>query len=639
MSYRHLFLALIACAYTACACAEERIETMIVTASRLPLTPDRVAASISLIDEPEIDASASLVLSDLLRTVPALSISQSGGLGSATQVRLRGGEGNQTLVLIDGIEANDPAIGSEFDFAHLLTRGIEHVEVLRGPQSALWGSDALSGVISVTTARPEGPLHLDALAEGGSFGTGNASVAAGAAHERYSFAFNGSYLTSRGTNVAQHGGEDEGYDNTTLNLTGDVTPFEPMTVDFAYRHVRATSEFDPTPFPDFVPVDGDRRSKIQQNYARATVRWKTARWRHAVAATLLDTDNDNFADKSRSSTTAGGRRKLSYQLSRELTRGSSEHLLVFAVEREVEEFTQRGDASVFGDPNQNQNAASSGMIGEYRFDLPDTLSLSVSGRYDRNDAFGNAGSWHVAALRDLNAINASLHASAGTGVKNPTFIERYGFTPDTFIGNPNLDPERSLGAEVGIRRSFPAQHGSADLTVFYERLRDEINGFFFDQDLGGFTAVNRNDDSHRRGLELSFSLQPIPALALRGGYALVDATQPGADGNMEREIRRPRQSGYLTMLYRALASRLELYVSYAHMGARTDENFGTVPATRVKLDAYALVRVAATYAVSEHVSAFTRLENVLDSNYEDVYGFRTPGFGAYAGVRVTTMGH
>lgn len=625
-------------AFISCAHAEERIETMIVTASRLPMPLDHVAASISVIDEREIDVSSSIVISDLLRTIPGLSISQSGGLGTATQVRTRGGEANQTLVLIDGIEVNDPAIGSEFDFAHLLTRGIEQIEVLRGPQSSLWGSDALGGVISVTTKRPTGPLRIDALAEGGSFGTRTASIGLGAAQERYSFAVHGSYLDTDGTNIAQRGTEDDGYDNATLSLTADFTPFDRMRMDMAYRHVRANTEFDPAPFPDFVPVDGDRKSKITQDYARMTLRWDTHPWTHSLEASLLDTENENFADGTRSSATEGERKKLTYQLSRKLTTRNSDHTLVFALEHEIEGFSQRGNASAFGDPNQRQSATSTGAIGEYRVTLGEELFLSFAGRFDDNDEFGNAHSWRITAARELAAAHMRLHANVGTGTKNPTFIERFGFTPDTFIGNPKLDPESSLGAEAGIRKGFLDGGGNVDLTVFYERLDDEIDGFFFDPGLGGFTAVNRDDKSRRRGLELSFVLEPISSIVVRGGYAFVDATQSGADGKSAREIRRPRHSGYVTLLLSVLDDRLDVYTSYSHVGARIDDDFATFPATRVQLDDYALVRIAASYAVSERISVFARVENVLDQGYQDVFGFDTPGFGAYAGIRVNTLG-
>ncbi|MEJ2132888.1 MAG: TonB-dependent receptor, partial [Gammaproteobacteria bacterium] len=405
-------------------------------------------------------------------------------------MRSRGAEANQTLVLIDGIEVNDPALGSEFDFAHLLTRGIGRVEILRGPQSSLWGSDALGGVISVTTARPVGPLSFDASAEGGSFGTRSAGLALGAARDRYRYAINGDYVKTGGTNVARRGGEDDGYDNGTLSFTAELTPTQPLALDVAYRHVHANSEFDPAPFPDFVPQDGDRESKITQDYARATLAWNSHRWSHSLAASFLDTDNENFADGTRTTKIAGARKKLTYQLHGELGTATREHAFTFAFERETEEFRQRGAVSVFGNPNPDQEATGTAFAGEYRLQAAERWFLSLAGRYDHNDAFQNAHTWRVAAARSLNR-DVRVHASVSTGIKNPTFVERFGFTPDTFIGNPALDPERSLGAEAGIRKSFREERLNTELVFFYEQLEDEINGFFFEPSLGGFTAINR----------------------------------------------------------------------------------------------------------------------------------------------------
>ena len=305
---------IIAC--NSCAQAEDtlNLKDILVTASRTPLSSQQTGSSFTIINADQIAQRQAVHVSDLLRSVPGIAVSRSGGIGAQTSIRLRGAEADQTLVLIDGIEANDPATGSGFDFAHLLTSDIERIEIIRGPQSSLWGSDAMAGVINIITKEAGKGSHLTGLLEGGSFSTG--TCAAAGFSERSA---NPSYLDqwqlsvrSDGTNVAEQGDEDDAYKNATLNLKAGINPLDNLDLSFVARHTTADKEFDPAPFPAFLPADGDRESRGKQTYAmaRAKLDLYDGVWQHIASVAFTNADNDNFADGIETNSTQGGETKV-----------------------------------------------------------------------------------------------------------------------------------------------------------------------------------------------------------------------------------------------------------------------------------------------------------------------------------------
>ncbi|MGH8579071.1 MAG: TonB-dependent receptor [Gammaproteobacteria bacterium] len=318
------------------------------------------------------------------------------------------------------------------------------------------------------------------------------------------------------------------------------------------------------------------------------------------------------------------------------------HTLTFAFEREREEFVQRGIPSFFGDPNQDQDTTNIGYVGEYRLGVWDQVFLSGAVRHDDNDAFEDATTYRATAAYIHPSWSTKLHGSYGTGVKNPSFTERFGFTPESsgnFFGNPKLEPEKSEGWEIGIEQPLFQGRLTAGATYFDEQLEDEINGFFFDPTLGGpfggFTAVNMDGESERRGVELILAALVSEGLSLKGAYTYTDSTQPDEmTGRDVREIRRPEHVASLAANYRFLADRANINLTVEYTGEQIDNDFSTVPATRVTLDDYTLVNLTVSYALHEKARVFGRVENLLDEDYQDVFGFETPGIGGFLGLEV-----
>ena len=279
--------------YSYAAGADDAVENITVTASRTPLGLLESGSSITVISRDQLAQRNALNLAELLREVPGIAVSQQGAIGSIAQVRIRGAEANQVLVLIDGIEANDIAQGSEFNFASLLAGDIERVEIVRGPQSALWGSDALSGVINVIT-RPQNDAisGMGLTLQSGSFDTFGATFSAQHSNDVNRIRLSINRLHTNGTNIARQGSEDDGYENSTVNVAGTFRPSDVMAVNYSMRHVDLTSEFDEIDVVTTgLPVDADNETNTEQLYGGIS-----------VAFSLLDGSLDQIFSIARTET-------------------------------------------------------------------------------------------------------------------------------------------------------------------------------------------------------------------------------------------------------------------------------------------------------------------------------------------------
>jgi vitamin B12 transporter len=637
--------------------AEPAVDTITVTAYRTPQPLERSGSAVSVVDADLIAVTQAINAADALRGVPGLAIARSGPIGAQTQIRMRGAEANQVLVLIDGVEANDLATDDAFPYEHLGSFDIERIEVVRGPQSALWGSDALAGVINVVTRRPEGPLEADGFVEGGSFGLWNGGARVGAAGERGSVVASASRIDTDGTNAAESGSEDDGYENTTARAAGALNLLPGLVLDATVRHTDASTGFDANDYVDgaLVAVDAANVTDVEQTYVRAGLRLdlldgRLSQYLHyGVTETSTDTaseeafDDGNPADGGYDrASVAGDKYGLYYQATLRVNSpgdGSPADVLAFAADHERQGFSQRGEPTFFGDPNQDQGLHTTGVALEYISFIGQDLSLSLSGRHDDNSDFGDVNTWRTTGSWAFRATCTRAHASFGTGQKAPTFYERFGFTPDTFIGNPDLDPETSRGWDAGVEQRWLDGRLVADLTYFSADLDDEINGFFCGPPTFECTAVNERGESERHGVEGTVAATLSDTLTLAATYTYTDARQgdPQPDGTDPgvREVRRPLHSGSVDLTGRWLDGRLVGNLGAYYTGQREDDAFlADAPfVERVTLDEYMLVNVAASYELTARLTAYGRIENLLDEDYQDVYGYNTPGRGAFVGLR------
>jgi vitamin B12 transporter len=593
---------------------------------------DKIGSAVTVVTGEQLRAQQIRYAGDALRGLPGVEVSRSGGYGSKTQVRIRGAEGNHTLVLIDGIEANGTSDG-EFDFADLSTEDIERIEVIRGPQSDLYGSKAIGGVINVITKGGKGPFTASARIEGGAYGTSDVAARVSGGNDKAWFAATAQESRSQYFNIARTGSEEDPARRTTLALKGGATVMPGMVLDFSLRNVSkfVHTDTDGVPPGGILQVARDAPDTADTNLFLGGVKltWDTL----GGAYTHVFRANRSTFDQKTENVAFGPGENLSeinkygyLGTYRFATPGllSAKHSVSGLIERELESFTPRG---LFVD-GLERNRSRLATVGEYRGEFFDSLSVTGALRHDDNDKFRDYTTWRASASLMLKSIGLRPHASIGTGVALPGMFEQFGAALPTFVGNPNLQPEESRGWDAGIEFTLLRNRAFLDLTYFRTNLTNEINGF-------GNSLINLAGESKREGLEVALRTQLVPWLYAGASYTFLDASEP----NGAPEVRRPRHAGRADLTYLFDKGRGTFNVAAIYNGRMQDDAFNAgFNRFRVTLDDYWLVTAAASYKLQKGVEVFGRVENVLNDHYEEVYGYNTPGLAAFAGLKFTMGG-
>ena len=604
------------------------IEEVLVSASLIPITASRSANAVTVIDRAQLRNRATVSLSNILRDVPGFSVSQVGVLGSQTQIRVRGAEANHLLVTIDGVEANDPSQGDEFSWGTLTASDIERIEIIRGPQSSLRGSDAVAGVVNIITRSAE-KSSVGLFLESGSWATHHSGFNIGYKQGDFDIRFGLSHIESEGDNIARRGDENDGYRNTTYNIRSGLKLSDQIDISFAARESDGMNQFDADNDFDGLIEDQDRVSEFENSTMRFQGDYssKDGTWQHKVLISQSKSDNNAFADKAKGNVTASTKDQIQYIGSFTWDQGAQN--IAALVEREEEDWMQRGEITwgVY-DPNQDRERDTDSVAVEYRTDINDHLTLAASARHDDNSEFDSAKTYRAEAIYQLTEA-IRLRGAVGTAVKNPTFTERFGFYTN-FIGNPNLIPEESTSWELGADQLIMGSALTLSLTIFEAELENEIDGFVYDPATFAYTSSNINGTSERKGAELSAVGNISESMSLSAAYTYTDSTGDDA----VREVRRPRHIASLNLGWQA-AHNLHLNTNIQFTGEQTDVYFPPFPEPSqvVALSNHTLVNINLNYSATEKFEMYLKLENALNENYEEVFGYQTLGFGASLGLR------
>jgi len=604
------------------------IEEVLVSASLIPITASRSANAVTVIDRAQLRNRATVSLSNILRDVPGFSVSQVGVLGSQTQIRVRGAEANHLLVTIDGVEANDPSQGDEFSWGTLTASDIERIEIIRGPQSSLRGSDAVAGVVNIITRSAE-KSSVGLFLESGSWATHHSGFNIGHKQGDFGIRLGLSHIESAGDNIARTGDENDGYRNTTYNIRSGLKLSDQMDISFAARESDGMNQFDADNDFDGLIEDQDRVSEFENSTMRIQGDYssKDGTWQHKILISQSKSDNAAFADKAKGNVTASTKDQIQYIGSFTWDQGAQN--IAALVEREKEDWMQRGEITwgVY-DPNQDRERDTDSVAVEYRTDINDHLTLAASARHDDNSEFDSAKTYRAEAIYQLTEA-IRLRGAVGTAVKNPTFTERFGFYTN-FIGNPNLIPEESTSWELGADQLIMGSALTLSLTIFEAELENEIDGFVYDPATFAYTSSNINGTSERKGAELSAVGNISESMSLSAAYTYTDSTGDDA----VREVRRPRHIASLNLGWQA-AHNLRLNTNIQFTGEQTDVYFPPFPEPSqvVALSNHTLVNINLNYSATDKFEMYLKLENALNENYEEVFGYQTLGFGASLGLR------
>ena len=629
-------------------------DTVVVTGTLSPIAIEEIGQAITVISGDLIEDQGYAYVPDVLRQVPSVADSQPGAPGALTQVRVRGAEANHTLVLIDGIDISSPDQG-ETDFATLLTGDVSRIEILRGPQSGLYGSNALAGVVNLVSRTDIDKGYAAASIEAGSFETFEIEASAGIGNGDDYAAISANHLTSGGYDISPdqaangvpavgvggQAGDREGNTITALKARGGLRLNDSIRISGIARYVTKESEVDGQAFG--FPISGQTYDDASEtSHEQLTVGasavidpWDGA-WETTLSASHVDESRrsrlSDFpfligppapspADLAATPLFQTGSDSPRFRLGVVSTIRFGDDTLAHFITGFAEH-----EEETYKDPLISRDESRTlGALGlQYRNEIAQQLYLSATLRHDENDAFQDADTYSLSAAWQIPDTGTRLHASYGTGVTAPTFIEQFGFIPATFIGNADLVPEESVGWDVGVEQSFFEDALVLDLTYFEAGLENEI----FTDFLPTFQTTPRNStsDSDRSGWELSVSATPMEGLSLYGAYSQLDATEPAGI-----EIRRPKEQASLDASWDFLGSPFQLNVGVTHVGENIDTDFATF--LRAELDPYTLIRLGASWQVNDDVELYTRIENLTDESYQEVIGYNAAPQALYIGLR------
>lgn len=600
-------------------------EPILVSASRDgSLTGEDYTGSVTVITPEDLDQRQTRDIADILRDIPGVAVA---GIAGQTQIRLRGSEANHVLVLVDGIEVSDPFAG-EFDIGTLQADIGARLEVLRGPQSALYGPDAIGGVIAYESARGSAEPGFAARIEGGTQGTINGALRYGAFGTGWDASLSAVVVSTDGQPNARGGLRDIGRDSYTLAGKGSVEVTETLTLRAAARLIRTEGQTNDSDFNRTSPTFGftiDSPGVTFTNeaiYALVGARAELldGRWTHDLSAQVAAVDRETDSPFGLTSASEGDRVKASYVTAFRL---ADEHSLTFAADWERESF--RNALAASGGFTGRRAVEQTGFVGEYRYS-GDAFDLSAAIRHDINDLFRDATTFRLGAGYRLTDTTR-LRAAAGSGVKNPGFFELYGFVDGRFIGNAALRPEKSTGWEVGLDQQL-GDSASLAVTWFDSTLEGEIFTTF---PAPAFiaTPANRTTQSDQRGVEVSVNARLADQWSLDAAYSYLDAEENGVE-----EVRRPAHIASMALNWSAPGDAASATLVVRYNGetpdlAFTDPSFRPV---RVTLDDYTLVNFNAQVKLTDSLNAFARVENLLGERYEQVFSFVSPGRSAAVGV-------
>ncbi|NQX95253.1 MAG: TonB-dependent receptor, partial [Erythrobacter sp.] len=506
------------------------------------------------------------------------------------------------------------------------------LEVLRGPQSAIWGNDAIGGVIGYNSASGRDLEGFSTLLEGGTNNTINGSARYGAAGNTWDAALSATIVSTNGepnSRPAGGGQRDIGRDSYTVSAKGSVEVASDFTLRAVGRFVRTEGDFNEQDFGFGSPTVGlviDSPGTSFENEAfsglfGANLVTAGGDWTHDLSAQFTDANRQTTAPLGFPSSTESDRFKASYVSS--YVFGRTGHSLTFAADYELEGFN---NVLTFDDRNEVENV---GFVGQYRY-AGDNFDLSASVRRDINDRFQDATTFRLGAGYDLRGTTR-LRAAVGTGVKNPTLNELFGFFDGAFIGNPDLQPEELTSWEVGVDQRFADGNAVLSITYFNAELDNEIFTSFPPPNFIA-TPGNRTTESTQQGVEVALFADLGGGFSFNGAYSFLDAEENGVE-----EVRRPESLASAVLNWSAPGDKASFNLAVRHNGETIDSDFttGAFPAPVAPLEAYTLVNLNARVQLAEGLSLFGRIENLLDEEYEQVFTFVSPGINAVFGFKAT----
>ncbi len=579
-----------------------QIEGVVVTASRQPVSAHSSGAFTTILTTEQLERFHTVA--DALRHVPGVNVAQNGGYGQPASVFIRGTESSHVLVLIDGVKANDPSNTTNFyDFAHLTTQDIARIEILRGPQSSLYGSEAIGGVIHIITKGYEGGKRMhEAYVEGGSFGTiaGGARTSGKEGPLKYNVQV--SRLRQQGFssfNEQRGGAEDDGYRNTTISARTVLDAGDEGNISTSLRYVTAKAEYD-----NF-GSDAANLAKTRQLALRSG--WNAMLidgfWEQDLSVSYYDTSRD---DASAFGSSVFNGQRVGVHWLHHLHLNSTDKLTIGA-----ETMDEQFDSSF----NSEENVRSSGLFANYHAKLAPGLYTDIGARHERHDEFGSETTYRGSVAYILAATDTRLQANVGTGFKAPSLFQLY-----SSFGDPNLQPETSRSVDIGLTQPLWNRRAELQVAAYYNDIDDLID---FDTSLFRYSNVR---EARTQGMEIGLRVNPFEPVEIAANYTFTDAEDKATNLAL---LRRARHTASLSASY-FWDQLAEVRATVRYVGSRPDNDLSF---NRTRIDSFTVLDLYGSYRLNETIELYARGDNLLDKQYEEVFSYGTAGRSGYVGVR------
>ncbi len=577
------------------------LDTIIVESSSLtPVEQNRTGTTVEVLDGADAGSNDTTVL-DRLTRLPGVSSTSNGGLGALAGIRVRGLPSRYVGVRINGIDVSDPSgTQNQFNFGGYTASGVQRVELLKGSQSALYGSESIAGVVNITTFRPqELGFSGQAQIEAGSFDTYSGSFSAGFKSDRGEVALSYGYVESEGISARSSDTEKDGFEQSTLSLSGQYDVTDLFTIGGAVLYREGDIEIDRSR----TNSTGDISS--EEFGARVFATLQTGAVTHTLSYSYFDIDRKDPG--GRTTRFQGERQTIAYLGSAELNARTT---LNFGADYNEEDINS--GVTVGSEDNTS-------VMAEVLFSPTSQIDLSAALRYDDNLSFGGDTTGRLAAVwRPMDDL--AFRASVATGYRAPSLFERF-----SSFGDPTLQPENSISYELGVEKTY-GDMGFVKATIFYTDIEDLID---FDGTAvacgSGFGCYNQvAGTTTSKGIELSGEYAVSDMVTLFGAYTYTDAETDGV-----RLTRTPKHDATIGVSAN-FNDRLSGYVDVRHVADIVPSAFAPVGNL---VDDYTLVGAGLSFDVTDNAEIYLRVENLFDEKYETAGGFNQPGRAAYLGLR------
>lgn len=587
------------------------LDKIIISATKTEECQAKIGSSSTVITAGDIEQTGETSVPDILRNIAGISVMQSGPFGGAVYLYLRGSKSGDTLVMIDGIDVSDPVKSDKsFDLAHLNAENIERIEVVRGPQSTLYGSDAMGGVINIITKKGRGRPKWQAKFEGGSHNTFQESLGLSGAKDKLNYSFSLQRLDSGGISKAADGAEKDGYENTTLSTRLGYKVLEDANLDFVFRFADAQYDFDDGAFLDdpnkmgwWRNISGkiafDQNLKPFWDHKLSFSYSATARKYNDEPDPAHLTDNTHNWFKSNI-------RKVEWQNN---FRPADWSTLTCGVEYEEER--GYGDGRSTNNRINRKSLDNQGYYIQNQFKFLDNLFITPGVRIDYYQLFDTEDTYKLSAAYLIPETKTKLKANWGTAFKAPSLYQLYLSNG----GNPNLNPNESRSFDFGFSQGLRDNKASFDLTYFHNDFKNMIT---WDS---GYKNV---DNVETRGLELSCFLKPAEPLTVKANYTYTETQDK--DDNKELD-KRPKNQASLNLNW-AFLEKGNINFTATYVGHRWNES-----SNLNRMKQYVKADLYGSYKPLKDLQIFAKIENLFDKQYQEIRGYSTAGRSLYLGCK------